>query len=316
MPDLETHRINTIGEYHRFMELPQPQHPLISVLKFEDIKRQPSSGRHSLINNFYSIALKKTFNAKMKYGQQEYDFDEGVLAFIAPQQVISVVYDKNEEINHSGWLLLIHPDFLWNTSLASKIKQYDYFGYHLNEALHLSEREETMLAGIMQNVAAEYHANIDKFSQDVIIAQLALLFTYSERFYERQFITRKISNHTILSRLERILDESFSGDSLEENGLPTVQHVAEALHLSPNYLSSLLKVLTGQSTQQLIHERLISAAKEKLSTTELSISEIAYALGFEHPQSFSKLFKAKTSFSPVEFRKSFDRAGLSIAPKR
>lgn len=306
MSGLKPYSINTIGEYHHFMELPRPQHPLISVLKFEDIKRQPSSGRHSLINNFYSIALKKTFNAQMKYGQQEYDFDDGVLAFIAPKQIISVVYDNNEEINHSGWLLLIHPDFLWNTPLAKKIKQYDYFGYNLHEALHLSEREEAMLAGIMQNIATEYHANIDKFSQDVIIAQLELLLTYSERFYERQFITRKISNHSLLGRLEEILDAYFKSDDLATRGLPTVQHVADALNVSPNYLSRLLNVLTGQSTQQFIHDKLIDQAKEKLSTTHLAVNEIAYALGFEHPQSFSKLFKTKTNLSPLEFRQSFN----------
>ena len=306
MTSVKPHKIDTIGEYHRFMELPRPQHPLISVVKFEDIKRQPDEGQHRLINNFYSVALKKTFNARMNYGQQEYDFDEGVLAFIAPKQVISVVYDQAEEVTHSGWLLLIHPDFLWNTPLAKKINQYDYFGYHLNEALHLSEREEALLTGIMQNIDAEYHSNIDKFSQDVIIAQLDVLLTYSERFYERQFITRKISNHHVLGRLEEILEESFTRDALEEHGLPTVQHVAEALHLSPNYLSSLLNVLTGQSTQQLIHDKLIATAKEKLSTTDLSISEIAYELGFEHPQSFSKLFKTKTQLSPLKFRQAFN----------
>ncbi len=306
MTGIKPHQNKTIGEYHRFMDLPKPQHPLISVIKFEDIKRQPEDGQYSLINHFYSVALKKTFNASMKYGQQSYDFDEGVLAFLAPNQVISVVYDKNEKPEHSGWLLLIHPDFLWNTPLAKKIKQYDYFSYSLHEALHLSDKEEAMLASIMQNIEAEYHANIDKFSQDVIIAQLELLLTYSERFYERQFITRKISNHTILSRLEEMLDASFKSDDLPTKGLPTVHHIADALHVSPNYLSRLLKVLTGQSTQQFIHDKLIALAKEKLSTTDLSVNEIAYALGFEHPQSFNKLFKSKTHLSPLAFRQSFN----------
>ncbi|MDQ2718781.1 MAG: helix-turn-helix domain-containing protein [Bacteroidota bacterium] len=300
------HQIKNIGEYHQFMDLPKPQHPLISVVKFEDIKRQPDVKSTSIINNFYSIALKKSFNAKMKYGQQEYDFNEGVLAFIAPNQVIKVVLEENEVLRHSGWLLIFHPDFLWNTPLAKKIKQYDYFGYNLTEALHLSDKEETMLTGIIQNINQEYHSNIDKFSQDVIVAQLELILTYAERFYQRQFITRKITNHTILDCLETLLKEYFKGNDLVTKGLPTVQYISEKLNISPNYLSRLLNTLTGQSTKQFIHDKLIDLSKEKLSTTDLSISEIAYELGFEHPQSFSKLFKIKTNLSPLEFRQSFN----------
>jgi AraC-like DNA-binding protein len=300
------HQIKTIGEYHLFMDLPKPQHPLISVVKFEDIKRQPDVNSTSIINNFYSIALKKSFNAKMKYGQQEYDFDEGVLAFIAPNQVIKVVLEENEVLQHSGWLLIFHPDFLWNTPLVKKIKQYDYFGYNLTEALHLSDKEEIMLTGIIQNINHEYHSNIDKFSQDVIIAQLELLLTYAERFYQRQFITRKIANHKILNQLEDLLSGYFNNENVASNGIPTVQYISNALHISPNYLSRLLKTLTGQSTQQFIHDKLIDFAKEKLSTTDLSVSEIAYELGFEHPQSFSKLFKTKVHLSPLEFRQSFN----------
>ena len=240
----------------------------------------------------------------MKYGQQEYDFDEGVMIFISPGQVFSIEADK--ELKHTGWLLLIHPDYLWNTPLAKTIKQYEYFSYSVNEALHLSEKEEVMITGILQNIGQEYHSNIDKFSQNVIIAQLDLLLTYADRFYHRQFITRKITNHKILDRLEIILTDYFNSDALVKHGLPTVQYVADALNVSPNYLSVLLNVLTGQSTQQHIHDKLISTAKEKLTTTDLSVSEIAYELGFEHSQSFSKLFKTKTNHSPLEFRQSFN----------
>lgn len=298
--------IKTISEYRRLMDLPKPQHPLISVVNFEDIVQQPHDNSRSILIDFYCISLKQDFNAKMKYGQQEYDFDEGVLAFIAPKQIIRVVSEKNEIVKHSGYLLIIHPDFLWNTPLAKKIKQYDYFGYNLTEALHLSDKEEAMIIGIMQNIMQEYHSNIDKHSHDVIIAQLELLLTYSERFYHRQFITRKILNHTILNRLENLLTESFKSNNLSTKGLLTVQSVSETLNVSPNYLSRLLKTLTGQSTQHFIHDKLIELAKEKLSTTDSSVSEIAYALGFEHPQSFSKLFKTKTNFSPLAFRASFN----------
>lgn len=298
--------IKTISQYHRFNELPKPEHPLISVVRFEDIKRIPSIGTTSIINNFFTIALKNNFKGKLRYGQQDLDFDEGVMHFMSPKQVLTFDVTEGNILKHSGWLLLIHPDFLWKTSLSKKIKDYQYFTYKVNEALHLSDKEETMVTGIIENISNEYQTNIDNLSQDVIIAQIELLLTYCERFYQRQFITRKIANHTILNRLELLLNDYFKMDDLATKGLPTVQYISEVLNISPNYLSRLLKTLTGQSTQQFIHDKLIDFAKEKLSTTELSVNEIAYELGFEHPQSFSKLFKTKTNFTPLEFRQSFN----------
>ena len=272
----------------------------------DSIKQTPSDGPISLVFDFYSISLKRNFNAKIKYGQQEYDFDEGVMFFISPGQVFGIEVEKGKALKRSGWLLLVHPDFLWNTPLAQKIKHYEYFSYSVHEALFLSDKEETTVIGMMKNMEQEYRSNIDQFSQEVIIAQLELLLTYADRFYHRQFLTRKITNHRVLNRLEVILTKNFEADNLLKKGLPTVANIAEALNVSPNYLSVMLKVLTGQSTQQHIHDKLIEKAKEKLSSTELSISEIAYELGFEHPQSFSKLFKSKTNFSPLEFRASFN----------
>ena len=299
-------RIKTISQYHQVMGLPKPEHPLISVINLEAINHPRSDEAISLVFDFYSISLKRNFNAKIKYGQQQYDFDEGIMFFISPNQVFGIEVNNNDILKRSGWLLLVHPDFLWNTPLAKTIKQYEYFDYSVHEALFLSDKEETTIINMMQNIQHEYNSNIDKFSQDVIIAQLELLLTYADRFYHRQFITRKITNHKILNRLEDMLNEYFNSDDLIKNGLPTVQQIAEALNVSPNYLSGLLKTLTGQSTQQHIHNKLIEKAKEQLSTTDLSISEIAYELGFEHPQSFSKLFKTKTNFSPLEFRQSFN----------
>jgi AraC family transcriptional activator of pobA len=306
MKDRQLLRINTISEYHQVMGLPKPEHPLISVINLESVKHNPRENPISLVFDFYSISLKRDFNAKIKYGQQEYDFDEGIMFFISPGQVFGIEVKNDVELKRSGWILLVHPDFLWNTQLAKSIKKYEYFNYSVHEALFLSEKEEITITGMLQNIEQEYHSNIDKFSQDVIIAQLELLLTYADRFYHRQFLTRKISNHKILDRLEDILAEYFNGEDLSRKGLPTVQYVAGKLNVSPNYLSELLKVLTGQSTQQHIHDKLIEKAKEKLSTTDLSVSEIAYELGFEHPQSFSKLFKTKTSISPLEFRHSFN----------
>lgn len=307
MANKAIHRIKTISEFHKVRNLSKPEHPLISLVDYREIKHSPENNRVSWIQNFYTIGLKRDVCGKFRYGQQEYDFDEGLMSFIAPGQVFSIeVLDSKEKTEPSGWLLLLHPDFLWNTSLAKTIKQYDFFGYAVHESLFLSEKEEAVIIGIMQNIQQEYHNNIDEFSQGIIISQVELLLNYAERFYNRQFITRKISNHKTLDKLEYFLTDYFNNENLIEKGLPTVQAVSNELNMSTNYLSSLLKSLTGQSTQQHIHSKLIEKAKEKLSTTNLSVSEIAYTLGFGHPQSFSKLFKSKTKQSPLQFRASFN----------
>jgi len=305
MPDQKPVRIKTISEYHKFMQLPMPEHPLVSVARFEDVKRQYKEPV-SRIMDFYSIAIKRNANVRMKYGQQDYDFNEGIMFCMSPGQLLRVEMDKTKKREHTGWNLLIHPDFLWNTPLARTIKKYEYFQYSVNEALFLSPKEEETLTGIMQHIERECQANVDKFSQDVIIAQIELLLTYTQRFYHRQFLTRKITGHKILDRLEQILSDYFNSEDLGKHGSPSVVYIAEKLNISPNYLSDLLKALTGQSTRQHIHEKLIEKAKERLSTTNLSVGEIAYELGFEYPQSFSKLFKTKTKLSPVEFRQSFN----------
>ena len=178
---MQPHRFKTISEFHQFRGLPKPEHPLISVINLELVKRLPAN-EVSLVKDFYSIALKKNFNAKMKYGQQEFDFDEGTMFFMSPGQVLRIEVEQDTVLRQSGWMLLVHPDFLWNTTLARTIKHYKYFDYSVNEALFLSEKEETIIADIMQNIQHEYHSNIDAFSQSVIIAQLELLLTYSERF--------------------------------------------------------------------------------------------------------------------------------------
>ena len=306
MTTRKIHRIKSISEFHKVRGLPNPEHPLISVVDYGRVRHAPENNRISWIQNFYTVGLKKDVSAKFRYGQQEYDFDEGLMSFIAPEQVFSVeVLDNEKTAPPSGWLLLVHPDFLWNTPLANNIKRYDFFGYAVNESLFLSDKEEAVISGIMQNIQQEYHNNLDKFSQEIIISQIELLLNYADRFYNRQFITRKITNHKTLDRLEKLLADHFNNYDLLEKGLPTVQDISDKLNVSPNYLSNLLKTLTGQSTQQHIHNKLIEKAKEKLSTTELSVSEIAYALGFEHPQSFSKLFKNKTKLSPLAFRAAF-----------
>ncbi|UBM60165.1 helix-turn-helix transcriptional regulator [Marinilongibacter aquaticus] len=298
-------RLKTIAEFHEYRGLPKPEHPLVSVVDLRKIEHKPDDVDRNFVFDFYSVSIKKVKDIRYKYGQQDYDFDEGVMFFMAPNQVFGIALGA-----HATWmrgrLLLIHPDFLWNTPLAEKMRQYEYFDYSVNEALFLSEKEEAIVENILQQIQQEYHSSIDKFSQQIIVSQIETLLNYGERFYQRQFVTRQKNSHQILEKLENWLADYFESKEAMENGLPTVQSISEALHVTPNYLSSLLKVLTGLSTQQHIHEKLIEKAKEKLSVTDLSISEIAYYLGFEHPQSFSKLFKTKTQQSPLEFRKSFN----------
>lgn len=296
--------INSISELHRLLELPKPKHPLVSVINLNEIKCHFDESIKSFVYNFYSICTKKDFKGKLKYGQNYYDFDEGIMTFFSPGQVISTVVD--EDIALSGIWLVVHPDFIQNYSLAKSIKDYGFFSYAVNEALHLSDKEEAMITEIMQNIDTEYCSVIDGFSQDVILSHIELLLNYSNRFYNRQFITRKNASNDLLSTLEKLLLDYFNGNKVQEFGLPTVLYISEQLNVSPNYLSDMLRSLTGQSTQQHIHDKLIEKAKEILTTTSLSVSEIAYQLGFEYPQSFSKLFKSKTNVSPLEFRSSFN----------
>jgi AraC-like DNA-binding protein len=297
----------TISEFHHFLNLPKPQHPLISVIDVATVSHSESDEPMNMALDFYSISVKRMGNVKVTYGQQPFDFNEGVMSFMSPKQVFSIAVDnKNEEVKKSGWVIYIHPDFIWNTSLAKTVKSYEFWDYSLNESLFLSAKEEDLINQVVQNINQELNANLDKFSRKIIITQIESLLNYADRFYHRQFITREKPNHLILQRLEELLTDYFKNDNVANKGLPTVQYFSEALNVSVSYLSRLLKTLTGQSTQQHIHDKLIEKAKERLSVTGLTISEIAYELGFEHSQSFSKLFKTKTNQSPLEFRQSFN----------
>lgn len=299
-------RIKTISEYHKLMGLPKPEHPLISLVNLDDITKLPLEKSFSIVFDFYSISLKRYSNIKYKYGQQSNDFDEGILFFMSPNQVMGINIENTDSAKTEGLILYVHPDFLYGSSLAKDIKRYEFFSYSVSEALFLSGKEEDIITGILKNIQREYHANIDDFSQDVIVRQLDLLLTYADRYYHRQFLTRKSTNHKILNNLEEALNEMFEEGRLAENGIPSVQYISDKLNISTSYLSRLLKTLTGQSTQHHIQNRVIEKAKEKLSATTLSVSEIAYELGFEHSQSFSKLFKTKTNISPLGFRASFN----------
>ncbi|WP_420152564.1 helix-turn-helix domain-containing protein [Siphonobacter sp.] len=297
-------RINSISEVHQIFGLPKPQHPLISVMNFTlgnspDLTKLPAYD----VLNFYKVTFITKLSGQLRYGQGHYDYDEGSMLFVAPNQLVG---SGNYAENSEGYILLIHPDFFLGYPLAPKVKQYGYFSYTANEALHLSDSEREIILSVYQIIEKELRGRIDEFSQDIVIAQIELLLSYANRFYRRQFITRKSVNHDVLQRVETILDEYFEKGQPLHQGIPTVQFLSEHLHISPGYLSDLLRSLIGQNAQQYIRYKLIEKAKEKLSTTQLNVSEIAYELGFEHSQSFSKLFKSKTNLSPLEFRATFN----------
>ena len=295
--------IQSVSEFHRLLSLPQPKHPLVSVINLSESIFLEDEVWKGFVNRFYCVALKREAKGKIRYGQQHYDYDTGVLSFTAPNQVQYL--DVHNMECGSGYLLIFHPDFLMAHPLAGAINKYTFFSYAVNEALHLSQEEEDDLITILNKIDKEC-GRIDKHTQEIILSQIELLLTYSNRFYERQFITRKNHNSMLLDKFERLVDDYFENGAAAQGELLTVQRIAELMNLSPNYLSDLLRMHTGQNTQQHIHEKLIEKAKEKLSTTNLSVSEIAYGLGFEHAQSFSTLFKKKMNLTPLEYRQSFN----------
>lgn len=300
--------INSLSEFHRLLSIAPPLHPLISVVHVSELHAINSDVWKKFATDFYSISLKNNIQSKIKYGQNYYDFDRGTMIFTAPKQVQSIEVAEINSFNKtlgSGYVLMFHPDFLAKHPLAVNIKRYSFFSYSVNEALHISEKEENNVIAIFKKIEEEYQ-HIDHHTQGVILAQIDLLLQYSNRFYERQFITRRAINHDLLTKTERLIDEYFNNELGLKSGVLTVEYLSSHLNLSSNYLSDALRSLTGQSAQQHIHEKLIEKAKEYLTASTLSVSEIAYNLGFERPQSFNKLFKNKTEMSPLKFRQSFN----------
>ena len=303
MKNGEIVQLKTLSHYYAISGLGKPRHPLMAVYQFGEMPKLDIPEKIRFTLGFYVITIKYNCTCKSQYGQTSYDYDEGIMGFFAPHQVMGL--EKDFTPPERGWCLNFHPDFLLTYELARKIKGYHFFHYEVAEALILSEDEERDMDGLFQKIKKELERPIDQFSQDVLIAQLDLLLTYSNRFYNRQFLTRKPLNHQLLARFETLLENYFLGNPTQE-GLPTVSYFADKLHLSGKYFSDMLKQLTGLTAQQHIHEKLIQKAKERLSLTPLSVGEIAYELGFEHAQSFSKLFKAKTKQTPIEFRQSIN----------
>ena len=294
---------NNISELMKRLGQPKPLHPLIALINYENLKLDLADAGTTFITNFYKISFKKEFKGQVKYGQGYYDFEEGGLAFLAPNQVVTM---PAEESSYDGYSLFFHPDFIRNYQLGKTISQYGFFSYAVSEALFLSDKEKKIIASLFETIANELENNIDHFSQDVLVAQIELLLSYSNRFYNRQFITRKAVYNDLIAKMDAYLSMRLDTGKSPLTGLPSVQEVSDHLNVSSRYLTDMLKSLTGQSTQQHIHNKLIEKAKDILSTSTMTIAEIAYELGFEHPQSFNKLFKQKTKVSPVKFRQSFE----------
>lgn len=293
--------ISSINEVHRLLDLPGPKHPLISLFDTRDERINLSRLPVSYVTTLYKISFIEKLGGKFRYGQGYYDFDEGSMVYTAPKQVMGSMsmYQGNE-----GYSLIFHQDFLQGFPLAAKIRQYGFFSYSSNEALHLSEQERAIVSSIFKIIEEELNSRIDAFSQEVVIAQIELLLAYAKRFYKRQFLTRQAATSDLLQQFEAALNSYFQKEKPVDQGFPTVQYLADQLNYTPNYLSDLLRSLTGLSAQQHIHEQLIERSKELLATTTLTVSEVAYRLGFEHPQSFSRLFKTKTQLTPAQFKSS------------
>ena len=300
MPQL--HHFESISALMRRMDQPKPLHPLVAMINYNDVKVALTDAGNKFSLDFYKISFKTSFNGKVKYGRGYYDFEEGGLAFLAPNQIVTMSDDAND---YEGYSLFFHPDMIRNYQLGNTIQNYGFFSYSISEALHLSEKEKIDISLLFQAISKELDNNIDHFSQDVLVSQIELLLNYSNRFYNRQFITRKSVHNDLIGRMNIFLSDRFEQQKTSLTGLPSVQEVSDHLQFSPRYLTDMLKSLTGQSAQQHIHNQLVERAKNKLTNTTLTIAEIAYDLGFEHPQSFNKLFKQKTNISPLEFRQSF-----------
>jgi AraC-like DNA-binding protein len=290
--------IESITDLHDLVQYPRPRHPLVSVIDHEDFyaKRPKSDAMYRF--GFYTISCKK-FDGLLYYGKSQYDFREGSLMFTAPGQVLGAGSDVHVD---EGWALFFHPDLLHGTNLGKKIHEYSFFHYEVNEALHISEEEGTVIKDCVDMIAREYASAIDKHTQSVIVSNIELLLNYCNRFYDRQFYTRAKVNADVVQRFERLLKDYFHGDAPIETGIPPVSYFASRLNLSTNYLSDLLQKFTGKSTVEHIHLELVERAKSLLWDTEHTISEIAYELGFEYPSHFAKIFKAKTGKSPSEYR--------------
>ena len=295
--------IKTLTELFKILGLPSPKHPLIAIVNFEETPLQIDLPDLKIVCGFYQIGFKGGEGGPIKYGRELYDYQEGSLLYIAPEQVAEYGELLNQTID-KNWSLFFHPDLLHSFSLFQKMNGYDFFDYRSNEALHISEKEKEVIESIIHQIEIELDSNLDEFSEEVIVINLELLLNYSKRFYNRQFLTRKRFSSGVVEEFEALLKEYFKRDIQKEDGIPTIQYFAEHLNYSPNYLSELIRKATDKSVLEHIHLEIINIAKIKLLNSDQPVSEIAFDLGFEYSQYFSRLFKKKTGVTPNEYRRA------------
>jgi AraC-like DNA-binding protein len=303
----EVHHFATISEYNQLAGQ-ETFHPLVSVIDFSTLNIPDAEGRRELLRQFslgfYAVFLKNGNYCNIHYGRNNYDYQEGTLVFIAPEQVVKIEYTADGP--PSGYALLFHPDLVRGTALGNIMKDYSFFSYSAHEALHLSEREKQIVVECFQKIDFELQQAIDKHSKRLIVSNIELFLNYCVRFYDRQFITREIPNSSVLERFEQLLTEYFQSEKPLETGLPGVSHFADQLHLSANYFGDLVKKETGKAAQEYIHAKLIDVAKEKMFDHRKSVSEIAYELGFKYPQHFTRFFKQHVGATPNDYRGSMN----------
>ncbi len=298
-------KLETISQLHEGIGYEKTNHPIVSVIDLSKIRPDALPGNTKILQELYSVTLKEVKCGFLRYGRKKFDFQEGTLLCVSPDQVITIEHEpeENSHDNHKGWALYFHPDLIRRSSLGRKIHEYTFFSYDTEEALHLSDKEREILIYIFQKIDQEINTNIDSFTQDLIISNIELLLNYCKRFYSRQFIMRNRINHDIAVKFEYFIKEYINSGRLEAEGIPSVKYCGEEMALSPNYLSDLLKKETGKNTQEHIHYHVMEKAKTLLLSSDKSVSEIAYELGFEYPQYFSKLFKARAGITPGNYRK-------------
>ncbi|WP_420547575.1 helix-turn-helix domain-containing protein [Curvivirga sp.] len=296
-------RISSIEQVHKALGFSAPRHPLVSLIPIDKSIVEYDYGDATYVFDFYQISLKAGIIGSVTYGRNSYDFSEGSMIFSKPGQVFQFKEKKmiDEEVE-GGWTLLFHPDLIIKSNLGKNINQYSFFTYDVSEALHISDEERATLDQLVAKIEREYKQNIDRHSQKLIIANIELILDYCLRYYDRQFYMRSNLNQDLISRFEAMLQQYFDEERCLDEGIPTVTFCGDSLNMSPQYLSDMLKKETGQTTLQHIQNFVIERAKVQLLNTKEQVSQIAYGLGFEYPQHFSKLFKAKTGMSPAEFR--------------
>ena len=299
-------RIKSISEVHNLFGFEKPKHPLVSVLPIDERMISFDYGERRYTFDFYEISLKKDMRGHICYGRNSYDFQEGTMVFIKPNQVVKIEKGEHRKREHFkgeyGWALLFHPDLIRKSELGRTIEQYSFFSYDFYEALHLSNEENKSLTELVQKIKKEYNQNIDKHSQDLIIANIEMILKYCKRYYDRQFYTRTNLNKNVISKFEKIMSQYYKSDNPSKQGVLSVKYCANKLNMSSNYFGDMIKNETGINAKDHIHNFIIEKAKDLIINSNKSISEIAYSLGFEHPQSFNKLFKAKTNMSPTRYR--------------